>query len=79
MMRSMLHFCHSQIHGLMRTRATMVGPPITPVVSDFSSGLIVVHGLTPAVPIEARAKAPPIIQHLLGGWQVIETSLDYEN
>ena len=79
MMKSMLCFCHSQTHGLMRVRATGVVPTVTAVVSNLCSGLIVTHGVTPAVPLEVQTKAPPIIWHLLGGWQVTETCLDYEN
>ena len=63
----------------MRVRVTGVGPPITPIVSDLGSGLTVVCGLAPAVPLEAQVKAPPIIQHLPGGRRVTETCLDYEN
>ena len=63
----------------MRARVTGVVPPINPIVSDLSSGLVVVHSLAPAVLLEAQAEAPPIIQHLLGGWQAMETCHDYQN
>ena len=79
MMKSTLCFCYSQIHGLMRVKVTRVGPPITPVVSDLNSGIAVVCSLSPAVPLKAQAEAPPIIWLSLGGEQVMETCLDYEN
>ena len=44
------------------------------------SGLIVVHGLALLLSYpQAQAKPPPIIWHLLGGWQVTEMCLDYRN
>ena len=78
-MKLMLCSYHSRIHGLMRARVTGVEPPITPTVSDLSSGLIVAHSPTPAVLPEAQAEAPPIIQHSPGGWLVMGTCPDYGN
>ena len=54
-------------------------PPITPVVSGLDSSLAVAPGIAPAVLPEAQAGATPIIQQSLGGWLIMEISLDYEN
>ena len=58
MMKLMLCFCHYQVHGLTRVRATGVVPPITPIVSDLGASLIAAHNLAPAVPLEVQTEAP---------------------
>ena len=76
MMKLMLCFYHSQIHGLTRARVTGVVASITPIVSNLGSGLVVAHGLAPAVLPKAQPEAPPIILHSLGGWVVVQTCPD---
>ena len=74
----MLNFCHFRIHDLMRAKVTRLVPPIT-LISGLSPSLTVAPDLTPDVLVGGQAWAPPIIQQLVGGWLVMETSLDYGN
>ena len=75
----MLNFGHFQIHDLMRVKATGVGPPITLIASGLDLSLTVVPDFTFGVLAGDQVWAPPIIQQLLGGLLVMETSLNYKN
>ena len=75
----MLNFGHFQIHDLTREKVTGVGPPITLIAPSLDLSLTVVPDLTPGVLVGGQVWAPPIIQQLLGGLLVMETSLDYKN
>ena len=74
----MLNFGHFRIHNLVRVKVTEVGPPITPVAPGLDLSLAVVPNLVPGILVDSQVWAPPIIQQLLGGLLVMETSLDCE-
>ena len=59
MMKLMLCSYHSQIHGLMRVKATGVEPPLTPIVFGLCSSLAAAPVLIPVVLSKAKAGAPP--------------------
>ena len=58
---------------------TVVGLPITLIVSGLSPSLAVAPSLAPDVLGEGQVWAASITQQMLGGLLVVETSLDYEN
>ena len=72
----MLNFGYFQIHDLMRAKVTGVASPITLIAPDLNLSLTVAPNLAPGVLVSGQVWAPPIIQQLLGGLLVIETSLD---
>ena len=77
MMKLTLCSYHSQIHGLMRVRATGVEPPMTPIVFGLYFSLSVEPGLfLLSLP---RPRALPIVWQSPGGWLIMGTNLDYEN
>ena len=75
----MLYFGHFLIHDLVRAKVIGVGLPINLIAPSLNLDLTVAPGLVHDALALGQAWAPPIIQQLLGGLLVVETSLDYES
>ena len=63
----------------MRAKATGVGPPITLIAPGLDLSLTMAPNLITCVQVGGQVCTAPIIQQLLGGLLVTETSLDCKN